>query len=323
MDLYSRPPGLDATRRAKVADAGARLPVDVDGYLGLCERAAATARGDGAPVFVAWRQKCGAIDPAELLDVAFAKSSRAFFWSSPSDGASFVAAGSACDLVGRGTTRFGQVRHARRQALSRMLHGGLPGGDTARTPSFVGGFSFDVAQGDGSSPLPDALMWLPSVVVGRDDDDCTLTLHARVGPDDRIDRADAANAIARLVAALAATGGRTDDRRSDPGHVSMVDRPDSREWAALVDAAQHRVRREKLDGIAVSRQLELISSRRFDVASALRFLARRDPAVTVFGCRVGDGAFLGATPQRLAGLRRGKVRATSLTGTTARGETSE
>ena len=62
------------------------------------------------------------------------------------------------------------------------------------------------------------------------------------------------------------------------------------------------------------------SPTRHDVAATLTALADRYDGCFVFGYQLGDASWVGASPELLVSLEKGRVRALSLAGTSARGE---
>ncbi|MDW8059139.1 MAG: isochorismate synthase [Thermomicrobium sp.] len=90
------------------------------------------------------------------------------------------------------------------------------------------------------------------------------------------------------------------------------------DWQRMVTAALAAIERGELAKVVLARSVELSTGRRFDVEHALRVLAERYPACTLFALALGDAVFFGATPERLARVAGGTVTTVALAGSLPR-----
>ncbi|GGL18642.1 isochorismate synthase [Sphaerisporangium melleum] len=287
--------------------------IDLSGFLEAHAKALARARGDACPVLVIWRQEIGDVDPAGLLGSLFAPAVRAFTWISPHRGV--VALGAAADFSGSGTGRFAAVRHGWEKAV-RSVAAGAPG--LGATPSLVGGFAFAPRPG----PLPEALMWLPRVLVSREPGrPATLALGLCVRPGDTGPE-EALRVAAEAAALLSSPATRPARPPSRPaGTVTEI--PSGAEWKALVARAVEQIGRGRFAKAVLARQLRVSTPRAADVPAVLAALLDAQPASTVFAVAHDGHAFLGATPERLVGLHAGRAESMSLAASMPRGETPD
>jgi isochorismate synthase len=94
-------------------------------------------------------------------------------------------------------------------------------------------------------------------------------------------------------------------------------------WKTLVGTLAGGIRHGQLgvDKVVLARAHQLRRSTPFNVAAALRRLAADYPGCTVFAVAHGKACFLGATPERLIGLRDGTASTVALAGSVPRGAT--
>ncbi|WP_436764174.1 isochorismate synthase [Streptosporangium sp. V21-05] len=300
-DISPYPPGIDP-----------RLPdIDLAGFLEVHAKATAEARNSASRTLATWRQEIDPVDPAGLLVPVFARTRRAFVWVSPES--SVIAMGSAADFVERGAGRFAGVRASWERTLQNAVTGG-PG--PRGTPSLVGGFAFAPRPG----PLPEALMWVPRILVARDRDGrTTLVLSVSVDPGHPV-RDDVAGVIAQACGLLAAAGGRPCPSPYLAG-TTVTEIPPAAEWKALVARAADQIGRGRFDKAVLARQLRVTSPCPYDVPSVLGSLLGKRSGTTVFAVAADGHAFVGATPERLVSLHAGRARSMSLAASMPRGAT--
>ncbi|MEU4411439.1 isochorismate synthase [Streptosporangium sp. NPDC023963] len=314
-DTDSRPPGIDS----RPPGTAPRLPgvdpypldIDLPGFLEVHAKATAESRNSASRTLATWRQEIDPVDPAWLLAPVFARTRRAFVWVSPES--SVIAMGSAADFVERGSGRFAGIRASWERAAQNAVAGG-PG--RRGTPSLVGGFAFAPRPG----PLPEALMWVPRVLVARDRDGrTTLALSVSVDPGNPV-QDDVAGVIAQACGLLSAAGGRPCPSPYLAG-TTVTEFPSAAEWKALVARAADQIGRGRFDKAVLARQLRVTSPCPYDVPSVLGSLLAAQSGTTVFAVAAGGHAFVGATPERLVSLHAGRARSMSLAASMPRGAT--
>ncbi|MFI7709142.1 isochorismate synthase MenF [Nonomuraea sp. NPDC049480] len=288
------------------------MRIDLPGFLEVHAKAVVEARNSARRALAVWRQEIPPVDPAGLLRPLFERSTRTFVWVSPHS--SVLAMGSAMDFTHAGHDRFGGVRRDWEQALQTAVAGG-PAPPT--TPSLVGGFSFAPRPG----PLPEALMWVPRVLIARDRGGrTTLALTASVDP--RLTTTDGpARAAADAVALLSGAGVRPCPVPLIEG-TTTLEIPSASEWKALVALTTEQIARGHFDKAVLARQLRVTSPWGYDLPSVLGTLLDTQRGSTVFAVAAYGHAFVGATPERLVSLRGGRAESMSLAASMPRGGTA-
>ncbi|MGH2520295.1 MAG: isochorismate synthase [Chloroflexota bacterium] len=254
-------------------------------------------------------------DPIAFFGAARARGGFAFFWSSPRDELTLAAAGTVLALRPTGQDRFEQAARAwRRHADSMRLEGpSVP----ATGPMLLGGFAFDAVPHDPAwQPLGDALLVLPRALLTATRDGAWLTTTGA-------DAADltAAGELARDLGCQ----GRALSVEAACGTWQQVDVPSAREWQQSVRGIVRGLAAGEcgLRKLVLARQCQLRGEQPANPVAALRHLTAAYPDTYRFAISLDDSCFLGATPERLAELSAGRVRATSLAGTFRRGATEE
>ncbi|MCF4139016.1 isochorismate synthase [Streptomyces sp. Tue 6430] len=331
--------------------------------LDVCRRAVAAAGERGRPVLASWATPLpphtGAL---ELWRRSRRAAARGLLWQSAWGGGFLVAAGTAHDIAADGEHRVAAVRIGWEELARDAVTGGGPGSGlpTGRGPLLVGGVAFAPATGPDRPPLPDALMWVPSVQIrGAGGVEGAGPVGAPVGPGAARGRGTLPHEL-RLNAVV--------DRHSDPERVSKellhlaeqclepwpgdvsvgpgrdvpgaaaraggessgavrlrsaTELPPAEEWKGLVARAVERMRAGAFEKVVLARTVRYEAEEPFDVPAALDRLAAAYPEATLFAVRDGEHEFLGATPEYLVRLTGRTVRALGLAGTTPRGATPE
>jgi isochorismate synthase len=93
-------------------------------------------------------------------------------------------------------------------------------------------------------------------------------------------------------------------------------------WEESVERVLARIAAGDVEKVVLARQVEGHAERPIQPEPALRRLAERFPAATIFGFTRGDTFFLGASPERLVAMDGGSVSVDCLAGSIARGSNS-
>ena len=256
-----------------------------------------------------------ATDPIAFFGAARARGGFAFFWASPHNELTLAAAGTVLALRPSGQDRFEQAAGAwRRHAENILLEGPrVP----ATGPLLLGGFAFDAVPHDPAwQPLGDALLILPQALLTATREGTWLTT---TGPD-----------AAELSAAVDLARDLSCQSRALPpepmsGTWQQLDVPSASEWTESVRGIVQGLAAgdSGLRKLVLARQCQLHREQPANPMAALRRLTAAYPDTYRFAISLDDTCFLGATPERLAELSAGRVRATSLAGTFRRGTTEE
>ncbi|ERH01010.1 MAG: isochorismate synthase [Halonotius sp. J07HN6] len=258
-------------------------------------------------------------------------------WTAPEE-ANVIAGGAAATLTADGPERFDRIREA---AQSLFASGDVHAGTEAACPRLFGGFSFhskgrspatgtpqsEDSPGEGGegaddsawAGFPDARFVFPRVQVTQTEDGPWLTVNA-VGPDASVDS---------VVATLAAERDRltglpaTEPALPRPGIADQRRTTTRAAWRDVVTTATDRVDDGTLQKVVLAQALELDLGSDLAVHDILDRLGEKYPDCTRFLVEpeTTQGAFFGATPERLVSLRGRTVETGALAGTTGRGET--
>jgi isochorismate synthase len=100
-------------------------------------------------------------------------------------------------------------------------------------------------------------------------------------------------------------------------------RPDAAVWARMVRSALAEINDGDLAKVVVSRRLDVVGSRRFDIGRLLGSLGCLFPSCQIVNLRRNGASFVAATPERLLSLQDGRLEVDAIAGTAARADTTE
>ncbi len=241
----------------------------------------------------------------------------AFFWEEPYSDLMFAGFGRAWEHVSSpGPDRIAAAAAAAADVFSRLDRLG----DVSVTgPKLVGGFSFaatrESAPPDGANrwdDFPAGSLLLPRLMFARSGGRAWITAVATAGRGAAIDVRHAVDVAVEGLEPFAA------ETRAAPIHRTGPDDPNGEEvFRALVKQAVAEVESGKLAKVVAARSAHVGGAA--DPWRTLDALRRRYPTCVTFGVFRGHSVFLGASPELLVELRRGRVTSSALAGTVARG----
>lgn len=286
----------------------------------LAEIARQRARELGRPVLVSVTTRVRPRDPLALFARGPGVTHNRLFWSVPAAGLAVAGLGAAWSFAADGPERFTAAASAWRELIADACVAADPALPFSG-PMAAAGFSFDPARpGAGLwHGYPAGLLLLPRLVLARHGDLATsLTVNGLVGPE--TSSIDLHLAAARRLRDLI---GRSWRPPRVPGGVELVDALPPGQWRAMVADAVADLRAGRLEKVVLAREVRARSAKPFNPAATLDALRRDYPDTFVFAVARGGSTFLGASPERLVGLRDGHVAASALAGSIARGATAE
>jgi isochorismate synthase len=272
------------------------------------------------PVLASYTLSVAVTDPLDLYASAEGSAAtQAWYWEQPSRAQAFAAFGVAAEWQDASDGPAASSAAWRALLADAMIAGDERSYDDASPrPLGFGGFAFDpAAQMALWQQFPAAALIVPQATLARDDTHTTLTLNAHVQPGDDIApfAAQWRDHAARLPDVPRATFAPHLDARA-------LREPLPRgEWERMVADATSTIRRGELHKVVLARAVGLLAERPIDAVAALRHLRAAYPTATLFAARRGAQTFIGATPERLARVRQGRVETVALAGTAARGAT--
>ncbi|NHN58631.1 MULTISPECIES: isochorismate synthase MenF [Halorussus] len=247
------------------------------------------------------------------------------YWTSPY-GPEFAGGGTTARVAADGDDRFAAVADA-----ADDLFDGLDyvGPEQAR-PRLFGGFSFH-ADHDPAPPwqgFGGAEFVLPRTLLTRANGETWLTVSALDASPDAVERelAEVRDALADAIDGGdgdAVPGDGADDG-GPPGVLATEPTTTREEWAEQVAAAVSRIEAGELRKVTLAQSLRVELAGDVSVPDALARLGESYPDCFRFCFEpTTEGAFFGATPERLATLRGRTVEADGLAGSIGRGATPE
>jgi isochorismate synthase len=275
------------------------------------------------PVLASYTLSLATTDPLDLYASAEASAAtQAWYWEQPSRALAFAAFGVSVEW------QADSDGPAASSAAWRVLLADAvivtderSHAEDSPRPLGFGGFAFDptAAQTALWQHFPAAALTVPQTILAREDLYTTLTLNARVQPGDDIAplAAQWQSRVSQLVDAPQAA--HTPSRDAQTLHELLP----ASEWQQMVADATTTIQRGELHKVVLARAVELVAERPLDAVVALRHLRAAYPTATLFAVRRGAQTFIGATPERLARVRRGRVETIALAGTAPRGATAD
>lgn len=163
--------------------------------------------------------------------------------------------------------------------------------------------------------LPNAIYWLPEVGVRVRRDEAALVFSARRP-------IDADRLATRWVQWLDAMVPQLYLPAEGLRRQSQLERdfaePDRSGWVALVEEALEQIAQGDLQKVVLSRRLDVIGRRVFDVHRLVGALSRLFPSCHVVNLRRNGSSFVAATPERLLTQKGRAIEVDAIAGTTAR-----
>lgn len=167
-------------------------------------------------------------------------------------------------------------------------------------PLTFSGFAFDTAN---NSPLPNALLAIPAVLLENLNGHCSATLTTPAGRRHQ--------AVADWQQCLLRPANATYAKLLASRPETLADQA----WIAHVNAALRAIDAGRVDKIVLSRRRKIEASQTFSPAQILGQLVEQQPASLIYAHGNGQQTFLGATPERLVRLQGTQLSADALAGT--------
>ena len=257
------------------------------------------------------------VDPVSLHGLA--RPLGASLWMQPETGISLVAVGEAWAARQSHAARFAIVSVAWRTLLEGAI---IDVADAPRGagPMLVGGFGFDddPAGSDVWQGFEAGCLTLPALLLTSTPEGAWLTASMVVQPGG-VPPGTMALSLSETWAYLAGAGVRLSGTSRQ--RLKVVQRqPEADAWRASVARLAGAVGRGRLDKAVLSREVSLRAASEIDVSAVLRRLQVSAPESTIFAFSRGPRTFVGATPERLVGLRGREFTTMAMAGSTPRGE---
>ena len=256
--------------------------------------------------------------PVEMLgsgaewSVRQLRSAATVSWEQPSEDLHLFGFGRALDLGSAAGAPLAAAATALREAAGEHRAGEV---DPLARPRFFGGARFDASAPHLEHAWKAFGAWrfvLPEVIVALHGGRLSASLTLAVRPQQT--REGVAAAVAAAIARVALPSGPA----AGPPRYQRTG-PDVSHWRSAVSQALAEIAAGRYRKVVLALQARCHSPTPHDVAATLTALAGRYESCFVFGYRLGDSSWVGASPELLVSLEQGRVRALSLAGTCARG----
>jgi isochorismate synthase len=255
---------------------------------------------------------CSAAAPRDLLEIfAVSDEHERFYWERPDREEAVLALGAAARIESRGESRFDDAARGLREIGARIRREG--DAPPWAGPLLVGGFAFDFDAPPSArwAGFPCAQLVLPERLAirrGREMWCCRAGIGSVPSPG------------REFAAAPDSAAGGTPSDESTPAFHASADRPLG-VYRGLVEKAVGAIREGHLEKVVVARSCTVVGSRPYETLRVLRSLRALHPSCTIFALARGPLTFLGATPERLVRLEKGRVHSGAVAGSAPRGRT--
>jgi menaquinone-specific isochorismate synthase len=286
-------------------------PEALRGFLAGCQLKAAA---DGLPVLASISLVVPALDPLAVLEAIFEPAEPHFYTERPTEGSALAGAEVATRLVAHGPGRFAAVQRFVDDTLARTVAVGdvnAPFGG----PHFFASFAFhdEVAAGE---PFAAAQVFVPRWQVARAGDATTAVANLLVAADSDLDALT--TRVWRAHARFAAF---------DPGEAAaggdeaaaVFRQSEAGDYRAAVGRALGRIAAGEFEKIVLARAIDLSADRALHPLTVLNGLRQRFPDCYAFSAANGGGpSFIGASPERLLRVSKGRLETEALAGSVRR-----
>lgn len=283
----------------------------------------------GRPVLVSVDLALPAIDPLNLFARAAATVPERFYWERPADDVAFAGIGAAWVVESASPVIAGRAWRALLEGAVIDATAEDAGRDTVDSmagPLLVGGFAFDPARPATTlwEGYPDGRLVLPRLTLVTRGATSIVTLNAIAPAGNGTDGEDTERMIRDAEELLAhTTEAWTARALIGDNDLCVDDVIPCAAWEALVADGARACRDGALRKVVLARAVRARSREPLDTVAALRYTRDAYPNAYTFAVAHGDGAFIGATPERLARLHDGLADVSCLAGSSARGATPD
>ncbi len=268
-------------------------------------------------------------DSLSILSSAYKQEGFCYYWEQPSKQFSIVAGESLIKLSSSGTHRFSEIQEQQKKVISSTANFSTLSHPCAGL-MFLGGFSF---FDDMQQPLWDsfeaASLVVPKWLIVQDSEHTLLTLSFHLDAFDNPDELhqEITQRIENLPSknqSFSSNNYDLADSKTKKNHSLPDSCPNYKEWETSVNRSVDLIDEQKFQKIVLARQISVPYESK---QSAVRFISRlreQYPNCSCFLIRQEkDHTFLGATPEKLASFRDGKLFTEALAGSIQRGQTPE
>lgn len=266
-----------------------------------------------------------ALDPLAVLEAIFDPTQPHFYAEHPVQETAISGAEIALSTVASGPGRFMKVQAFMEDTLAHTVAVGAVDASFGG-PHFFTTFTFS-DQTAPDEPFPPARVFVPRWQISRAGSVTTAVANLPVSPEadlepliervwrahDRFARFDFAEPRPPGAGTAQESGIRT----------STIQREETGDYRAAVQQALQLIARGEFEKIVLARAVDFTAQRALHPLTMLNGLRQRFPECYSFSAACGGGAsFIGASPERLVRVSRGRIETEALAGSTRRGATA-
>jgi isochorismate synthase len=236
----------------------------------------------------------------------------AVWWGRPAEQRYCAGAGIAWEQQAAGADRFAALAAAYRGLQAEWRAISVRGARSSRAGFLGFAFSPDAS----GAPLPNALLYVPRVVVERRGTSTLMHFNGAADTGHEQLLAEWVEAARQLAAAAWSGTPATNaaPQAPDAGQLQPADPA----WAGRVREALAAIERLPLEKLVLTRRVELPLGATPELNRVLERLATRYPEAAVFAVHRAGASLVGASPERLLSLEHGLVVADALAGSAPR-----
>jgi len=292
-------------------------PEALRSFLGQCQHQAVK---DGRPKLVSISLAVDALDPLAVLEAIFEPTEPHFYAERPS--VQSALAGSEVDaaFTAHGPTRFADVQRWVDQTLVDTVAVGdvnAPFGG----PHFFAGFTFQ-DEVEAGEPFPSAQVFIPRWQVARAGPTTTAVANLLISPGDDLNLAtERVWRAHHRFSSFRFQENAMVDGEEPPGALPLkFTGHETGDYRAAVRQALQEIARGEFKKIVLARAQHLTANQPLHPLRMLNGLRQRFPDCYAFSLAGGQGpSFIGASPERLVRVSKGKLETEALAGSIRRG----
>jgi menaquinone-specific isochorismate synthase len=285
-------------------------------FLAGCRAAAATR---GRPQLVSISLSVDALDALAVLESIFDPAELHFYCERPAQNFSIAGAEAVVSSESSGAGRFEAVQRFIDETLAHTI---AVGDQTApfAGPHFFTAFAFADDTGAGE-PFPSVRVFVPRWQVAQAGGRTTAVANLLVGAGADLDAL--AEKIWRAHAKFRAFDYAGPDFPAASGGAEKISISESGDYMAAVRRGLEFIAAGEFKKIVLARAKDLVASQPLHSLRVLNGLRQRFPDCYAFSVANGGGqSFIGASPERLLGVREGRMLTEALAGSARRGATA-
>jgi menaquinone-specific isochorismate synthase len=284
----------------------------------LLEEARSAAARDGRTRLVSISLDVDALDPLAVLESIFEPGQRHFYAERPAEGLALAGAETALSFEAAGPSRFAACQ----RFVTETLEVAVAVGDQSAPfagPCFLAAFAFQ-DEPEAGSPFPAAGLFVPRWQVahceGRTVAVANLAIAGHTAVAELAERVWRAHRTFRTLDYRAPASARA----APGGPLDFTEVGGAEGYAAAVRRAGALIDRGELDKLVLARAKDVTADRPFHPLVVLNVLRQRFRDCYAFSVANGRGdSFIGASPERLLRVGRGRLLTEALAGSVRRG----